>query len=1657
MRSATRGFVVRRAFSLLALVVPTLAVLGLIGAPSPAEAVTTGNGYWFVASDGGIFSYGDAGFHGSEGGKPLNKPIVGMAAHPSGEGYWFVASDGGVFSFGAATFFGSKGGEPLNKPIVGMAATPTGNGYWLVASDGGMFTFGDAGFFGSEGGRPLNAPIVGMASTPSGAGYWLAASDGGMFTFGDAGFFGSQGGQPLNAPIVGMAATPTGGGYWLAASDGGMFTFGDAGFFGSEGGKPLNAPIVGMASTPTGKGYRLVASDGGIFTFGDAGFFGSRGGQPLNAPIVGMASTPKRTTPTVTINQASSQDDPTGFPAIHFTAVFSEPIVGFTGADVVTGGTAGGDKWAFVEDMGDGRTFDVTVMGMQTAGTVTATILAGAATDQFGNATAEATSTDNTVAFEPDDPTTTVSDAPGQEDPTDETTIDFQVVFSKPVTGFTASDVILSGTAPGTKTATVTGSGTTYNVAVTGVTGNGTVTARVLVGAVRDAAGNPNTASNMNSIEVDRIAPSVAVAKAASQEDPTNEGAVDFTVTFSEAVTDFDDAGDVTIGGGAGGAKTATITGSGTTYNVAVSGMSSNGSVTLAVPAGAAADAAGNANTASPSPASVEYETTGPTVTVGKADLQDNPTDDEAVDFTVTFSESVGDFDDAADVTVGGTASGTKVATITGSGTTYNVAVSGMTPGTAGTVTVDVPAAVAQDVAGNDNAAAPSAASVAYDDAAPTFDSIISSGGSRDVEATFSEPVVCSTVQAGDFLATVNGSPVAVTGATCDSTTDATVTVTLASAPNGGAPVAVQYVGDASPVTDPVGNEVAAPTTRTTTAVTSLTVTVNQAAGQPDPTNETTIDFAVVFSAPVSNFTSADVTVGGDAGGTKTVNVTGTGATYNVAVSGMTTNGTVTASVAAGKASDSAGNVNASSTSTDNSVDYDGTRPSATITRAATQENPTDGPVINFTVVFSEAVSDFDDNNTDVTITPGTTTGTPSAVITGSGTTYNVAVSGVTGDGTLSVSVPADVAIDTAGNSNTASPTAATVTVDNTDPTVTVDRAAGQPTPTNESSLEFTVTFSEPVSGLTGSDFTLAGAAAATTVTVTQTSASVYTASVTGMANDGTVTLTLPAQRVEDTAGNPNQASTTTGTGTDTVTRETVRPTVTVNKASGQADPTNASPVQFTAVFSEPVTGFTASDVTVTAPGTETVTVTAGSPTEYTISVAGMADGDVIAMVPAGGASDVAGNTNVDSTSTDNSVAYDTTLPTATVTKAATQENPTDENVVDFTVTFSEVVSDFDDDADVVIGGTTAGAEEPDITNSSGDGRTYNVAVSGMTAGTSGTVTLAVGAGVARDAAGNLNADAVESGSEVTYDDIAPQFTGIAAEAGSTTVVAQFDEAVLCGTVAASDFLASVGGVPAAVTAAACTAPSDGSIELTLGSAPGNSDNVVVTLTGEVTDAAGNAAPTTSRNVVATPLSVTVTPHADQENPTDETSIEFTVMFSKPVTGFTASDLNVSAPGTDAVAVAPTTGPATTYTVTVSNVSGEGAVTVAVAAGAAQDAGGTSNQASNTATVTRDTTAPTFTSVDVTAGSADIVVTFSDDIDCATVAAGDFTVTFNGSVPATESSIGGCAGDDDVLTLTLLTPVAANTVVTVDLTGTIQDPIGNTVAPATRADTATVS
>ena len=66
----------------------------------------------------------------------LNQPVLGMERTASGKGYWLFASDGGIFSFGDAHFYGSLGGTKLSSPVVSMQRTATGKGYWMMTPTG---------------------------------------------------------------------------------------------------------------------------------------------------------------------------------------------------------------------------------------------------------------------------------------------------------------------------------------------------------------------------------------------------------------------------------------------------------------------------------------------------------------------------------------------------------------------------------------------------------------------------------------------------------------------------------------------------------------------------------------------------------------------------------------------------------------------------------------------------------------------------------------------------------------------------------------------------------------------------------------------------------------------------------------------------------------------------------------------------------------------------------------------------------------------------------------------------------------------------------------------------------------------------------------------------------------------------------------------------------------------------------------------------------------------------------------------------------------------------------------------------------------------------------------------------------------------------------
>ena len=267
-------------------------------------------------------------------GSPQSFPVG-----PAARGYWLVGSDGGIFSFGAAAFHGSMGGTPLQRPVVGITPSASRTGYWLVASDGGIFAFGDSSYYGSlpglgihpaGSGQPdsLDAPIVGMVPSTSGHGYFMVASDGGVFAFGDAHFAGSCPGiGGCYGKAVAVMPDSTGKGYWLVTNLGAVYTFGDAGNYGEP---PASVGARGQRRRHTGraglldplrqrrrgqvrgchqlrlpdrlrervqprhcdlphrrrKGYWVAAARGDVFAYGNAPFLGSMSDAGLNGEII---------------------------------------------------------------------------------------------------------------------------------------------------------------------------------------------------------------------------------------------------------------------------------------------------------------------------------------------------------------------------------------------------------------------------------------------------------------------------------------------------------------------------------------------------------------------------------------------------------------------------------------------------------------------------------------------------------------------------------------------------------------------------------------------------------------------------------------------------------------------------------------------------------------------------------------------------------------------------------------------------------------------------------------------------------------------------------------------------------------------------------------------------------------------------------------------------------------------------------------------------------------------------------------------------------------------------------------------------------------------------------------------------------------------------
>jgi hypothetical protein len=487
------------------------------------------------------------------------------------------------------------------------------------------------------------------------------------------------------------------------------------------------------------------------------------------------------------------------------------------------------------------------------------------------------------------------------------------------------------------------------------------------------------------------------------------------------------------------------------------------------------------------------------------------------------------------------------------------------------------------------------------------------------------------------------------------------------------------------------------------------------------PTNVDSLTWTIAFNEVVNNFDVTDVEVTGTTATVQSITPIGS-SVYRVTVSGgdlATLNGTAILAIASGhNIADEAGNALTNLVPTVQNVNtfvVDNNEPTVAISGVSANSNA----AFTATFTFSEAVTGFD--ATDITLgnaTKGTFTATSSTVYTLVITPTGAAVT---------VDVAANVAIDVASNGNTAA-TQASSAFDNAAPTVAI---SGVPANSN-AAFTATFTFSEAVTGFDATDITLGNA---TKDTFTATSSTVYTLVVTP--TGAAVTIDVAANSAIDVASNGNTAATQASSAFDNA-----APTVAI---SGVPANSNAA---FTATFtfSEAVTGFDATDITLANATKGTFTATSSTIYTLVVTPTGAA---VTVDVAANGAIDIASNGNTAAIQATTN--YDATDPAVVISGV-----PADTNTAfTATFTFSEAVTGFDA-TDITLGNATKGTF---VATSS---TVYTLVVTP----TGAAVTVDVAANRAIDVASNGNTAATQASS--AFDNEAPTFA-IGAPSVTTT------------------------------------------------------------------------------------------------------------------------------------------------------------------------------------------------------------------------------------------------------------------------------------------------
>ena len=805
----------------------------------------------------------------------------------------------------------------------------------------------------------------------------------------------------------------------------------------------------------------------------------------------------------------------------------------------------------------------------------------------------------------------------------------------------------------------------------------------------------------------------------------------------------------------------------------------------------------------------------------------------------------------------------------------------------------------------------------------------------------------------------------------------------------------------------------------------------------------------ITFSEDVTGFSASSI----GAAGAYVSDFTAVSASVYTVLITPAGNGTHSVGVAANAATDADGYGNPAPDAFE--MTYDSTAPTVNLSSGVIAPHQANTP-FSVTVTFSEPVTGFDSDDVDVTggvlqtLTP-TSTGATLTLIS-----YQ--------DGTLTVDIPADSAVDAAGNGNSAA-SQFSLEIDGTPPTVTsVARTAPVSTPAQADTVSWTVTFSEPVINVTANDFQITGP----TVdigTVNAVSSTVYelTTQSGGLSGfDGLVMLSLSAtSNITDAAYNDLPDLSPTGLDERNVDIDNAGPVVTrIDRASPTDFYTNADTLSWLFVFNETVENVLASDFALTG-STATLQVSVDD-NEVTVTASG---GDLASL------SSQAVRINLQSFNTIEDSFGNTMSSTvvqgaindifvvdnaAPVLESIVRYNPATETTNQDDLTWRVV---FDSEvvglqaSDFVVSGSTATVTSIAYSAGGKDGQTlragrpgveelagYYVNVSGgdlAALGSNGPVTVSLAMNPATslsDRAGNRLSSPTPQNAAETYSvaNTGPQIASITrlaptdevTNADSVSWAVNFSRISPTFTMAPEDF--SLTGTTASlaverfsigfnVTASGGDLASlDGEIELTVSNAT-VADEFGNTLVSTTPDGAND----NTFQIDNTAPSVTLA-YTGSEPISGVFSVDIT--FSEDVSGFSIDDLDATN-----ASVSNLQGSGSSYTADVTP-SADGTVSLDIAAASYTDDAGHAGLAPATLTVESDVTAPTATlsstAADPVAGAFEVSVGFSESVTGLTVAGFDVT---NG----TASSLTG-SGTDYSVTITPATDGEVSVVVAAD-------------------------